>query len=228
MSGPLVVLEGVEHQYASSGPRWRVDQLRLHPGQCATLTGPSGSGKTTLLELIAGIQVPRSGHIAVCGVPWSETSPQQRQAHRLQHLGLVFQGFELFAALTAWDNLLLPARLLKLDPGAARERALALAQRVGLEPLLGRKPARLSHGERQRIALCRALVHQPRLLLADEPSANLDREHSVLITALLQEHIASGGALILVSHDEALLDAWRENAIAWSMADFRQPAGERP
>lgn len=220
MNDPALSLEGVEHRYGVRGPRWSVASLRLAPGQCATLTGPSGSGKTTLLELMSGIQSPQRGRIAVGRAAWSELPPAQRQALRLRRCGLVFQGFELFAALTVLDNILLPARLLGRPLVPARARALELAERIGLAALTQRKPAQLSHGERQRVAFCRALLHQPAVLFADEPSANLDRVHTQGLVGMLQEHVEAGGALVLVSHDEALLEPWHGAALAWHMADF--------
>jgi len=176
-----------------------------------------------LLELIAGLQSPTTGRVEVLGSTWTKLNHAGRQAHRLAHLGLVFQGFELVASLTARENILLPLHLLRHPrPGQRFER---LVHTAGLQELLERKPAELSHGERQRVALCRALIHGPRLILADEPTANLDpRNRELVRELLLQPVLEQNAALVCVTHDAELAQAFE---LHWDMIGMRrEPASQ--
>ena len=231
-----LALRGVEHRYAEVGPRWSVPTWTLRPGHCALLVGPSGSGKTTLLELMAGIQTPRSGQAFAGGLPWSALTAHQRQAWRLAHFGMVFQGFELLASLRGIENAVLSARLLGQDRSAATRKAQALAERMGLRGLEARKPAQMSHGERQRVALIRALVHDPKVILADEPTANLDAYHTELVAQELRRRMEAGASLVVVTHDPGLQGLLEAQAQVWPMEEFRvdpapakaQPEAPRP
>jgi putative ABC transport system ATP-binding protein len=168
------------------------------------IVGPSGSGKTTLLHLLAGILVPTRGTIRVQGQPISTLSDGARRALRVAHIGLVFQSFELVSYLDVFENILLPYRLnpaLELTPGTAR-RVEQLAAETGITHRLRYFPHRLSHGEKQRVAICRAMLPEPPLLLADEPTGNLDptaKQH--VIDLLVQQIERTGATLLLVTHD---------------------------
>ncbi|MCX7934109.1 MAG: ABC transporter ATP-binding protein [Planctomycetota bacterium] len=201
---PLVIVENVSKSYPAPGSRREV--LRnisfcLEAGEALVITGPSGSGKSTLLHLLAGLCAPDSGRIEVAGEAVNEMSAQAAAAYRRQRVGLVFQEHHLLPACTALENTLVPA----LPAGKGREllpRAEALLAKMGLAHLAQAFPATMSGGERQRLALARALINSPCLLLADEPTGQLDRACEESIAALLQEIVQSENtALVLVTHN---------------------------
>jgi putative ABC transport system ATP-binding protein len=177
-------------------------------GEAAVRAGPSGCGKTTLLNLICGILSPAAGLVEVAGTDLGRLSDADRRLFRLRNIGLVFQDFQLIDYLDVLGNVLLPCRIqpaVKLTP-AIRARGLDLLNQVGLANFSQRPVTRLSQGERQRVALCRALLLNPLLLLADEPTGNLDPENSRrMVELLLQESRRSGATLIMVTHDHSLL-----------------------
>ncbi|MCU0723913.1 MAG: ABC transporter ATP-binding protein [Planctomycetes bacterium] len=204
----MIELRDLEFRYGEGGFRLRVAELSVPRGQAVAVIGPSGSGKTTLLHLVAGILLPDSGRIRIGETVVSGLRDEARRRFRCAHVGLVFQEFELIDYLDVMENLLLPYRInraLVLD-AATRERARSVAARLGIEALLRRRPDRLSHGERQRVAIGRALLAGPRTLLADEPTGNLDPVAAKAIMDLLLSCARESGAtLIAVTHDHSLL-----------------------
>ena len=189
--------------------RLTLERLSIAAQERVALIGPSGCGKTTLLNLLAGILAPAQGQIDVDGTCISGLNQEDRQDFRALHMGLVFHEFELLEYLTVLDNVLLPFRLnpiLKLTK-AVQERALALCDKVGLVDKTKRYPALLSQGERQRVAVCRALVTQPKVIFGDEPTGNLDPANRDLVMDILSDYSASSKApLVIVTHDHELLD----------------------
>ena len=187
----------------------RLDELTVQRGERVALFGPSGCGKSTLLDLIAGILRADSGTVRVAGAELSQMTESERRGHRIQHIGFVFQDFSLVDYLDALDNVLLPFRLsrtLSLDE-AARRRARNLLTELGLPEHGHRRPSELSQGERQRLAIARALVTEPRLLLADEPTAGLDPDRSHQVLDLLEEvRVQRGLTLLLVTHEPSVLE----------------------
>jgi putative ABC transport system ATP-binding protein len=175
----------------------------VHEGEAVAILGASGSGKTTLLGLMAGLDTPTSGQVALDGVDLFALDEDGRAALRGRMVGFVFQAFQLLPALTALENVMLPMEL--AGSSGAREAATALLARVGLASRLTHRPKQLSGGEQQRVAIARAFAGNPRLLLADEPTGNLDaatgQEIIDLMFALNRE---SRTTLLLVTHDEAL------------------------
>ncbi len=186
----------------------RVADLRIDRGETVAVIGSSGSGKTTLLNLVAGIALPQAGCVTTNGVEITALDDRARREFRIANIGLVFQEFELLEYLSVLDNILLPYRVtpaLHLDR-AVRERAEDLARQVGIQDKLVRLVKRLSHGERQRVAVCRALLTQPALLLADEPTGNLDPANRDRVLDFLFDYSRSAGAtLVTVTHDRDLL-----------------------
>ena len=204
----MILLEGIEFAYVDSGFRLRVPELRVEAGERAALVGPSGSGKTTLLRLVAGLARPASGRVVTDGVDLGGLGDGELRAFRLRRVGLVFQEFALIDYLSVLDNVVLPFLVDgRLGPvGEARERGVALARRVGLGDRLRQSPDRLSQGERQRVAVCRSLITRPPLVLADEPTGNLDPHNKGRILDELVEFAAEQGAtLVVVTHDRGLL-----------------------
>ena len=170
------------------------------PGEFVVLLGKSGSGKSTLLNLVSGIDAPTSGDIWVNGAPITRMSERERTLFRRQYIGFVFQFFNLIPTLTVGENVLLPVELAGLGrPG--RERGLHLLDRVGLGDRLQTFPDRLSGGEQQRVAIARALAHDPLLILADEPTGNLDEDTGRQVLALLDELTREvGKSLLMATH----------------------------
>jgi putative ABC transport system ATP-binding protein len=189
----------------------RVPPIAIAAGASLAVRGPSGSGKSTLLALLSGELLPLAGDVRVAGRSLSTMSDAARRGYRARSVGQVFQTFELVASLDVLENVLLPFRLhaaLSLDD-AARARARELLARVGLGDKMRRSIDRLSHGERQRVAIARALVTRPMLVLADEPTGNLDPALKREIAALLiEEARAANAALVVATHDESILRAF--------------------
>jgi putative ABC transport system ATP-binding protein len=205
----MIELDDLCFRYPEGDFELRVPKLEVRRGERVALVGPSGSGKTTLLHVIAGLATPERGSIRTAGVDLAGLDDARRRSFRIQHVGLVFQEFELLEYLSVLDNVLLPYRMhpaLRLTPDV-RERAHALATSVGIGEQLARRPAQLSHGERQRAAVCRALVVEPELLLADEPTGNLDpRNKGRVLDLLLAYSRERSATLLTVTHDHDLLD----------------------
>ena len=172
-------------------------------GESVAIVGTSGSGKSTLLSLLAGLDTASSGEITLDGERLHKLDEEQRAALRAEKVGFVFQSFMLVQSLTALENVMLPAEL--AGESDAKEQALALLEKVGLSHRIDHYPSQLSGGEQQRVAIARAFIGTPKILFADEPSANLDSKNGKMVESLLfdlnQQH---GTTLILVTHDEAL------------------------
>lgn len=174
-------------------------------GERVAVLGPSGSGKSTLLNLIGGIDRPDAGTIRVGGVDLTALPERDRTAFRREHLGFIFQFFNLLPTLTVLENLLLPLELNGASGPDETERAHALLEAVGLADRAGAYPDRLSGGEQQRVAVARAIVHRPRLVLADEPTGNLDEDTGETVVALLDELVERDGlSLVVVTHSREL------------------------
>jgi putative ABC transport system ATP-binding protein len=206
---PRVRLRRLTKTY-QEGERQRVVLRELDAnigrGELVALFGRSGSGKSTVLNLIGGIDLPTSGEVIVDGTSLSTLSETERTLFRRRHVGFVFQFFNLIQTLTVEENLYLPLELNGVLDSTGRAFAHALLQRIALEDRATSYPDRLSGGEQQRVAIARALVHRPQLLLADEPTGNLDRESSRQTLELLAQMTrAAGATLIMASHSvEAL------------------------
>lgn len=183
-----------------------IPQLTLEAGQQVALAGSSGSGKTTLLHLIAGILRPDSGRIVVQGRDIATASESERDTWRAAHVGYIFQTFNLLQGYTALENVELG---MLFGRGADPAYARTLLERVGLSGRLQYRPRQLSVGQQQRVALARALANHPSLVLADEPTGNLDHAHAQSALSLIREICReSGAALLLVSHDREVLGAF--------------------
>jgi putative ABC transport system ATP-binding protein len=208
---PAIELHDVRFSHAASANEGlpfslTVDHLRVNAGNVVACIGPSGSGKSTLLDLIAGIHEPAAGKLVVAGHSMHMLGSESRRLIRLQEIGLVFQNLALVDYLTALENILLPGFIDSSARAPKKARAELLAESLDISHLLKRRPRRLSQGERQRVAICRALVTQPKVLLCDEPTGNLDPERSSrTIDLLLEAGSASGAAVVMATHDHSLL-----------------------
>lgn len=221
----MIEIEGLSFRYPSGSFVLDIPGFRVASGEKLAVIGPSGSGKTTLLNLIAGISTPDQGAVQVGDTQVSELDDRCRRDFRIRNLGLVFQDFELLDYLNVLDNILHPYRItraLRLDAGV-RERAIELVGRMGIGDKLRRRVNNLSQGEKQRVAICRALLPGPGLLLADEATGNLDPDNKTLILDLLFDSVdAHGATLLAVTHDHELLQRF-DRVI--DFATFRSRAG---
>ncbi len=193
--------------HSSKGDVTAVDQISLNveANQFAAVRGPSGCGKSTLLLMAGGLLAPDSGSIQIEGQNLYNLNANARARFRAENIGFVFQQFHLIPYLNVLDNVLAPS--LALKEAQTRERAEQLLKKFGLEHRMHHVPAQLSSGERQRTALARALLNEPKLLLADEPTGNLDRENADVVLAHMKDFATAGGAVLLVSHDEHAVEA---------------------
>lgn len=179
--------------------------MQVDSGETVALLGASGSGKSTLLNIISGLVVPDSGRVSVAGVELPSLTQEERTFFRRGRIGFVFQFFHLIPTLTVMENLRLPLQLNGKDDAAGRERVERLLQRVGLSERAQTFPDRLSGGEQQRVAICRALAHQPPVVLADEPTGNLDgRTAEEVLQLVLELACEENSALIVVTHSESV------------------------
>jgi len=197
--------------------------LSVRRGEWVAVTGPSGSGKTTLLNILAGLDRPTSGRVRVGDTEVSALTPRQLARYRQRSVGLVFQHFHLMPHLTALENVMLAQHVHSL---VDRPQAKAALVRVGLGPRLSHLPRELSGGEQQRVAIARAMINQPPLLLADEPTGNLDAESERLVIDLLAEHHHQGGTVVLVTHAAALA-AQTDREIRLDHGRLVEPLGPR-
>jgi len=205
----MIVAEGLEKSYTSGGrplPVLRRIDLDVPPEAFISIVGPSGSGKTTLLGLLAGLDEPSAGSVRLDGQDIFALTEDGRAEFRARNVGFVFQTFHLLPTLTALENVLVPLEL-RRELDGARDRAEALLVRVGLGERMDHYPAQLSGGEQQRVALARAFANRPKILFADEPTGNLDRETGGAIVEMLEElNRDARTTLVLVTHDPALAE----------------------
>jgi len=206
----IIQVQGLYKEVASLSPQNSKPLVILHEvdfaiqsGETVAIVGPSGSGKSTLLGLIAGLDTPSRGQVLLDGENLFAFSEDERAQLRAEKLGFVFQSFQLLNGFTALENVMLPLEI--VDRKNARESALSVMQRVGLSERLSHYPNQLSGGEQQRVAIARAFAPQPKILLADEPTGNLDTHTGQRIIDLLFDlNKEKGTTLVLVTHDHAL------------------------
>lgn len=178
--------------------------LAIEQGEMVAIMGPSGCGKTTLLNILSGIDDPSAGQVHVAGKPLFGISDDERTNLRGREMGFIFQKFHLLEVMNAVENVEIPLLLLGIDPVEARKKATAALTKVGLGDRCGHRPAELSGGQQQRVSIARALVHEPSVILCDEPTGNLDSATSDQVMDLLSQLNEAGSTLVVVTHDDAI------------------------
>lgn len=205
----MIAINALKFHYPSGNFSLSIDNLAVSKNEKMAIIGPSGTGKTTLLNLIAGIMTPIQGQIDIDGIDVGQLNDHARRRFRITSIGFVFQDFELLDYLNVFDNIVHPYRItdaLNLDE-SVRARATDLAEAMGIGDKLKRRATNLSQGEKQRAAICRALLPQPSLILADEATGNLDPENKTKILDLLFASVkANDMTLLAVTHDHELLE----------------------
>jgi len=207
----MIQLTNIDFKYPNSDFRLEVDNLSFSSGSKTAVIGPSGFGKTTLLNLISGICLPQNGKVEVNEEVVNSMADGIRRSFRLTNIGFIFQDFRLLDYLKVIDNVLLPFRINKAlkFKSEIRERAREIASMLNIEHKLDKFPDKLSQGEKQRVAICRALLNNPSIILADEPTGNLDPENKQMIMSILFEYVENrGSSLITVTHDHELLNGF--------------------
>jgi len=176
----------------------------VNAGEFVAITGPSGSGKSTLANIVGGLDRPTSGSVVIDGSDLSHVNDGQLSTYRNHHIGFIFQSFNLQGTQTALENVMMPLYFAKVKPKERKARATACLQAVGLGDRLKHKPSQLSGGQRQRVAIARALVVKPSIIIADEPTGNLDSARGDEIMKLLKDLNKDGITLIIITHDPAI------------------------
>jgi len=211
---PAIRLESVSRQYTMGESVIRAVNdvsLTIPSGEFLALLGSSGSGKSTLLNLIAGLDRPSTGSVVAHGQDLSKMSSLALARYRRQTVGMVFQSFNLLPRMTLEENVELPLRLAEVDRSERATRVREALQRVGLEKRIGHRPSELSGGEQQRTAVARALVNRPKILLADEPTGNLDSATGEAILTLLREIQKNPGmTIVMVTHERILAERFAD------------------
>jgi putative ABC transport system ATP-binding protein len=222
----VIRVRGIRKTYESEGMPVRalrgVD-FEMAPGEFVAVMGPSGCGKSTLLNLVAGLDTPSEGEIAIAGEPLAGKDENDLARMRRRHIGIVFQFFNLLEGMTCLENVALPAMIAGASRKQAERRARDLLDLLGLGDKVRSVPAVLSGGQRQRLAIARALANQPTMLLADEPTGALDSAGGAEVMELFRRLHASGQTILLVTHDQEVAAA--ASRIAW-MRDGRMANGE--
>ncbi len=206
----MIVLKNVEKDYLHHGkkiPALRGVSLTIQGGEFSALAGPSGSGKTTLLNIIGGLDAPTAGSVTVDGTALTALSPRELADMRLRKIGFVFQAYNLIPVLSALENVEYVLLLQGLEKKQRRERAVAVLTEVGLIDQLHRLPHELSGGQQQRVAVARAIVSAPSIVLADEPTANLDQKTGAMLMDIMHEmNLKKGITFLFSTHDPMVME----------------------
>ena len=201
---PLIKMQNVKKHYCSGDDvveALRGVDITIDAGEFITIMGQSGSGKSTLLSVLGGMNHPTSGEVEMAGVQLYQLHSEKLADFRAQNLGFVFQAFNLIPYLTALENVMLPLAIIKMNSAAKKSAARESLEQVGLSDKLDRLPNQLSGGEQERVAIARAIVNNPHILLADEPTGNLDSATSGEVMALFRELNRAGQTVVMVTHN---------------------------
>lgn len=209
---PLIELDGITKVFYSDEIETHAlngIHLRIYPGEYVSIAGPSGCGKSTLLSIIGLLENPTEGFYQLNGQDVSEIHPNQQAAIRNREIGFIFQSFNLIGDLSVLENVELPLAYRGLNPAERREAAMGALEKVEMAHRRNHLPSQLSGGQQQRVAVARALAGNPRILLADEPTGNLDSHNGAIVMAMLQQLNEEGSTICMVTHDERYAHASR-------------------
>ena len=223
----MIRLQGVSKRYPGGGEVLADVGLEIAGGEMVVLLGPSGAGKSTLLKLIGGIERASSGSVEVFGQDTSRLDPSRLALIR-QQIGLIFEDFKLLPDRSALDNVLVPLEIAGYALGEARRRARAALERVGLAAREAARPATLSGGEQQRLCIARAVVSRPALILADEPTGNLDAGQAASIGDMLRAFHAAGTTVVVATHDPVFRDRLQGRALLVEAGRVRSVEAPQP
>ncbi len=219
MDKKIINLEQVSKVYPGNITAIQNISLSIDRGELVFLAGPSGAGKSTILKLVAGIETASSGNVIVNGFELSQTKLNQRTFIR-QHIGFIFQDHKILYDRDVFDNVRLPLDILGYPESEVKERVMSALKSVGLEHKTKITPLQLSGGEQQRLCIARAVVHQPKILIADEPTANLDRDNALKILELFKTFHQAGVTILISAHDESILNDYGKRIIRLSQGHF--------
>lgn len=203
-SSAIIQLEHIEKEYRNIDvvtPVLRGISLTIQKGDFVAITGPSGSGKSTLMNIVGLLDTPTKGQYTLNGTNVTRLTENQLAKVRNKEIGFVFQSFNLLARSTALDNVILPAIYAGIDPEQRHERAVVLLTRLGLSDRLHNRPNQLSGGQQQRVAIARALMNNPEIILADEPTGNLDTKSGADVMQILKELHTEGKTIVMITHE---------------------------
>ncbi len=209
----ILQIRDLHFQYPASDFKIEISDIKITQGSKIAISGKSGSGKTTLIHLISGILKPQSGEILFYDKSITDMNDKEIRKHRISNIGFIFQEFELLEYLNVMDNLILPYKINKslvLDAGI-KDKAKEIANRIGIGNKLDQHPKQLSGGERQRLAIARALITSPPLIIADEPTGNLDEKTSNIVMDEITDQVSyTNSTLIMISHNNELISSFDE------------------
>ncbi len=219
MDNKIIVFEQVNKTYPGNIAAVQNLSLSIERGELVFLAGPSGAGKSTILKLIAGIETVSSGSVIVNGFELAETKLNHRTFIR-QHIGFIFQDHKILFDRNVFENVRLPLDILGYSESMIKERVMSALASVGLEHKIKAIPQQLSGGEQQRLCIARAVVHQPKILIADEPTANLDRDNALRILELFKTFHKAGVTILISAHDETILSDYAKRIIRLNHGQF--------
>jgi cell division transport system ATP-binding protein len=220
MDNKIIVFDQVSKIYPGNIAAIQNISLNIERGELVFLAGHSGAGKTTILKLIAGIETSTTGSVMVNNFELSTTKINHRTFIR-QHIGFIFQDHKILYDRNVYENVRLPLDILGYPENKIKERVLYALASVGLENKIYSQPQQLSGGEQQRLCIARAIIHQPKILLADEPTANLDRDNALRTLELFKTFHKAGVTIIISAHDESILNDYGKRIIRLNMGQFR-------
>jgi cell division transport system ATP-binding protein len=220
MDKKIIIFEQVSKIYPGSITAIQNITFNIDRGELVFLAGHSGAGKSTILKLIAGIETASTGNVIVNGFDLSETKLNHRTFIR-QHIGFIFQDHKILYDRNVFNNVRLPLDIMGYPESIIQERVMSALKNVGLEHKTRVTPERLSGGEQQRLCIARAVVHQPKILIADEPTANLDRDNALRILELFKIFHQAGVTILISAHDESILNDYGKRIISLSQGQLR-------
>lgn len=220
MNKSIIRFEQVYKKYPGSIAALDNVSFGVERGELVFLAGPSGSGKSTILKLIAGIESVTTGSVIVNGIELNSTSQNHRTLIR-QHIGFIFQDHKILFDRNVFENVRLPLDVLGVEEKLIKDRVMNALTSVGLEHKFNLMPQQLSGGEQQRLCIARAVIHQPKILLADEPTANLDRDNALKILELFKSFHKASATVIISAHDETILSDYGKRIIRLTNGQFR-------